>query len=354
MASIAPNRSRLPSRSSVPASTTRAAFRVPRISTLAPSRRSEAPSKASALLTLSSLATDARLLGTPAPEPTGDLDRATIEARTMLHRGIDVLAELQDLEPEIEPSDEAFDDMFGDAPLQAEHEAKVSDLCFAGLIELRTALRGLAEATKPADRVIAIEMAGRRLRSALRAVLTLAAVGGARPSELPTNEDLESALASRRAYATFRKRLRRAEYDTQESVLRAVQYAAGALASLASSSDYAKLLESDRAALRGLKDRAFEWARGAREVAAGLALLEDIHTSAELLGRLGERPDLRIHDAAIFTKIETAKSEGERLALIDTLEGRDEELDALFIRIRSGEATEILWALVILRFGALR
>jgi len=317
--------------------------------------RTGAASKANALLALSALATEVRTFAVPAPEPDADLDAVTKQARALLERGVNVLSELQDLEPEEPITDDALDDMFADTSTEGALETRVGDLCFAGLIELRTALRGLTNATTPADRIVAVELAGRRLRSALRAVLALASVGGARPSELPANEELESALAARRAYAAFRRGLRRAESNAAEAVLRAIQYAAGALASLAASPEYPKLFESDRATLRGLKERALAWARGGRDIGEGLALLEDIHTSADLLGKINDRPELRIHDRAIFSKIEASSDERERIELLASLRGRDEELDLLAAQLASGgEATEIVWALVILRFGALR
>lgn len=348
MASTAPTRHR--TRPSMPA--VRSAYIVPRISTLAPAAKTGAVSKSSALLALSTLASEARDL--VAPEPSADLVAASSHARSLLERGVAVLTELQELEPEGDVSDEDLDGMFDDAESAVAREAKVGDLCFAGLIELRTAIRGLVDAKRPADRIAAVEMSGRRLRGALRAVLSLATVGTDTPPELPSNEELESALASRRAYSKLRRSLRRAESHTVDAVLRAIQYGAGALAALASSPDYAKLVESDRATLRELRDRAFAWAKGSRDVADGLALIEDLHTSADILRKINERSELRAHDRAVFSAVEAAQSDDERRSLLVPVLGRDDELDALVARLDAGEATELVWALVILRFGALR
>jgi len=276
-------------------------------------------------------------------------------AQTLLERGVVVLSELQRQDSRDDELDlDTIDDLFSDNVPTRSSRPRVADLCFAGLMEIKGSLRELAEAREHDARHAAIESAGRKLRRALRAVLALAAEGTSIPPfPSATAEEVESALAVRRLYAGFRRGLRRAEESTPESVLRAVQYAAGAIATLVASPEYASLRASDRAMLRGLRDRAFAWARSTRNVAEGLSVLEDIHTSADLLRGINQRQELRVHDWDALARLPTAPL-AERLTLLMRLEGLDDHLDRLIDRMRTGENAEELWRLVARRVGDLR
>lgn len=339
----------MPSSASIPRAEVSAAGRPSSSSSSLPP-----PSRGSALGALRTLTAESSDLGQPTLD-TADLDTLMSRARDLLERGVVVLSELQRQDTRDDELDlDTVDDLFSDNEPARSSRPRVSDLCFAGLMEIKGSLRELGEAREHDTQHAAIESAGRKLRRALRAVLALAAEGTSIPP-LPaaTNEEVESALAVRRIYAKFRRGLRRADGNTPESVLRAVQYAAGAIAALVGSPEYASLRASDRAMLRGLRDRAFAWARGSRGVADGLSVLEDIHTSANLLRGINQRQELRVHDWDALARLPNAPT-NEKLILLMRLEGLDDGLDQLIERMRTGENVEELWRLVARRIGDLR
>ncbi len=237
------------------------------------------------------------------------------EVRRLVERAVELLGELQ-----------AIDDV-----------TEVADMCFAGALELKRLLRELGAARGADDVVVTAESARRKLRRAVRAVLEVARIegspdilGGAHQGRHRVS-DLESALAVRRLYATFRRGLRRPDGDSPEAVLTAVRYAAGAMALMVTEPDYADVRASDRAVLRALRARALDWARHDRSAREGLHLLEDLWTCADLLRGINRRQDLVAHDAALIAELHDGP--GADLAAwsarLDALVGLDDRLDAL-------------------------
>ncbi|HEY0255398.1 MAG TPA: hypothetical protein VGC41_27905, partial [Kofleriaceae bacterium] len=210
---------------------------------------------------------------------------------------------------------------------------RVDDVCFAGSLELRRAQRELATATTDSDRLVAAELACRKLRRAMRAVLEAAREAGMiepRGDEQPDPyqiPDLASGLAVRRLYAGFRRSLRSSTSRDPEAVLTAVRYAVGALAMLVSAPDYAHVRASDRAILRELRERALRWARGDRAIAAGLNFLEDVRTCGDLLRGINRRQEIRTHDVALVRQL----ANGDHGRLSD-LYGLDDVIDDLILR----------------------
>ena len=167
----------------------------------------------------------------------------------------------------------------------------------------------------------------------------------------PPNEGLASALAARRVYATFRRTVRDAALIVEEDVRRALREAAETLPGRSRASDGERLDKADRVLLDRLHEQVAECVAGASPEA--LAAIVDETWSEEATVKLRARPALRAHDRAIFRKIAVSRSEVERERLLAALAGRDDELDALTERLSQGEATELVWALVELRIGAL-
>lgn len=272
---------------------------------------------------------------------SGDDDAATAAAnaaqlRDVVVRALALFAELQDLEP-APPEDEP------DAWTVSDAAPRIGDVCFAGGLELRRVARELTAAQNLDELVTAAETARRKLRRAVRAVLEVArarhghdllsGVTGPHPVA-----DLGAALAVRRLYAEFRRGLRRPTDDSAEAVLVAVRYAGGALAALVASPDYADVRASDRAILRRLRERALRWARGSREVQAGLHLLEDVWTCGDLLRGINLRQELRAHDAAALAALRAPGAAAQLpawLAHLYALDGLDDGLDALIARTRA-------------------
>jgi hypothetical protein len=87
--------------------------------------------------------------------------------------------------------------------------------------------------------------------------------------------------------------------------------------------------------LRGLRDRVFAWARSETQPRAGLDLLEDVFTSADLLRGISLRQELRAHDRALVAELLKVVSLPSVTADVDDfsrLEGIDDEIDSLLVR----------------------
>ncbi|HYQ16546.1 MAG TPA: hypothetical protein VEQ58_12335 [Polyangiaceae bacterium] len=213
---------------------------------------------------------------------------------------------------------------------------RLEDVCFVAGLELSRALGGLVVASGR-DSLLALESAIRKLYRVLHAVLHGARSIAGAPLESDVQlerrlaVELESALAVRRMFGRFRRSLRRAESDERHAVLTALRYAAGALASLVASPHYQALRASDRELLRRQRDRLLEWAHAGNPTSAGLQLLDDIFTSADLLRGVEGRQELRDHDAKLIRELiaDTTRDRAAWLVELERLSGMDETLDAL-------------------------
>ena len=264
----------------------------------------------------------------------------------LLDRGLELIAALQradEADDEL-PDLEAVDPDAWLAP-PAPRAARIGDVCFAGALELRRIARELATADGDDARLVAADTARRKLRRAIRAVLETAretgvydVLGGDHQGHHQV-ADLASGLATRRLYAGFRRALRRADAATPDAVLAAVRYCGGAMATLVAAPDYADVRASDRAVLRGLRERALRWARHDRGVESGLQLLDDVWTCSDLMRDINRRQELRAHDSAIVDACSGGPGEPVAvdawLAKLDALRGLDDRLDELVALARA-------------------
>jgi hypothetical protein len=300
---------------------------------------------------------------------SADGNRVAIEnlsgaLRRLLEPALDALAALERLDDDAAlaaPATAELDPWTAPPPV-ARDAARISDVCFAGRMELRRVLRELAAARDDDARLVAAEAGRRKLCRAVRAVLAAAHHGGAddvgEPMRPPAAE-LASALAIRRLYARFRHDLRRAADDTPQAVLEAVRYAGGALSTLAGKPCYADVRFSDRMVLRRLRERALSWARHDRSVPAGLQLLEDVWTCGNLLRGINRRQELKDHDRALIPRLLRGPDDvAAWFAELDALYGLDDDLDQLFDRARAiaktGGALDRLVPEVLIHLGQVR
>jgi len=300
---------------------------------------------------------------------SADGNRVAIESlsgtlRRLLEPALDALAALERLDDDAALAAPATDELDPwTAPPAAPDAARISDVCFAGRMELRRVLRELAAARDDDARLVAAEAGRRKLCRAVRAVLAAAHDGGAddvgEPPRPPAAE-LASALAIRRLYARFRHDLRRAADDTPQAVLEAVRYAGGALSTLAGKPCYADVRFSDRVVLRRLRERALSWARHDRSVPAGLRLLDDIWTCSDLLRGINRRQELKDHDRTLIPRLLRGPDDDVAawFAELDSLYGLDDDLDQLFERARAiakaGGALDRLVPEVLIHLGQVR
>lgn len=293
-----------------------------------------------------------RSLGADVGEAFDGADSASYVAatRATLARVIEVFAEIQRQDESalelglsddsLEDFGDVFGDVFGDTgPLVAETRPRAADLCFGGAMELGGVVRQLDEARTPDEALVACEAGRRKARRALRAVLEAAAdlEGGAVPRDTDAEvarleAEIENAIVVRKLYARFRRSLRRPSAETPDEVMSCLRYAAGALAMLLTATESSNLRVSDRSMLRGLRDRVFAWARSDKDPRAGLDLLEDVFTSADLLRGINQRQELRAHDRALVADLVRAARFTSGTPQVDAfsrIEGMDDEIDSL-------------------------
>jgi hypothetical protein len=237
--------------------------------------------------------------------------------------------------------------------------ARIWDICFAGTFELRRVLRDLRDAETVDELSVALEAAHRKLSRAIRAVLNAEPQesSSAAPAENSPHQaaEIEAALAVRRLYTVFRRSLRRPTDDSPEALLTALRYAAGALAALVAAPAHESVRASDRALLRGLRERIIAWARHDRPANAGVQLLEDVLTCANLLRGINRRQELRAYDQVVIRRL-TAPGDLDRegrSAALESLFGLDDELDALIERMRKDTGAPALAAEVRARLHEL-
>lgn len=277
------------------------------------------------------------------------IDASVREVRELAEAALEVLVSLQALdEARHGVTDDGNDDyelVWLEERSQVFAPPRIADLCFGGTFELRRVLRALNDAEAPDDRLVAVETARRKLRRALRAVLSAAHLDDSAPvtrdPQSLDGSELEAALSVRGIYARFRRSLRRPPDETPESVLEAVRYAVGALAMLVASPDYTLVRASDRAILRRLRERGLAWARRDRPIDGGLQLLEDVWTCADLLRGINRRQELKLHDEFLIHELLAGTDAGTRgwFQKAETLLGLDDALDAL-LESRKGDTED--------------
>jgi hypothetical protein len=238
-------------------------------------------------------------------------------------------------------ADEEQQTWVGVRPARAE-PARLEDVCFVAGFELTRALKALAEAGDAEASAIASESALRKLRRVLKAVFESGSRSGASPLDAALlfprlGAELSSALSVRQLYARFRHSLRRPENDSREAVLTALRYAAGGLAVISASPHYRAVRVSDRALLRRQRDRLLDWAHAGKPTLAGVQLLEDLFTCADLLRDINRRQELRAHDVELIRELvgDAERGRADWLVKLDRLAGLDDKLDDLTAELRS-------------------
>ncbi len=229
------------------------------------------------------------------------------------------------------------------AGVEAVTAAKVADVCAVGRSEIEERLTRLNESASNTDELVIITAAMATLGSLRRLTIVLEnaiASHEGLTAALSMMDDVEHALAIRRAYIEFRRALRPERSPTREQVSTRLREAAGVIADLFGRDIYAELRASDRIQLHRLQDRLLAWLGGASnfDPERGHELWDDLSTYVELLGRVNLRVELVEHDRAILAdalgEISNAETAPERIPerlfeVLESLLGRDDRVDQL-------------------------
>lgn len=225
----------------------------------------------------------------------------------------------------------------------------VGDIAFLAHLELRQRAERLDRVTACKNAMAIVsesDSALRRIRKALTSIdVAMARAGLAAPS-LDFASELEVSLRVRRACAKLRSRVFAGGSEpTPESLHPRLRSAGTAIAMLVGWDVYPSLRVRDRLQLRDLQRRILEWLRSERDLVEGMRLWQDLIGFIGMLSQVNRRQELVEHDTravldahARVVSCEAAELPPNALAVIASLEGLDEELDALLASRRTEPA----------------
>jgi hypothetical protein len=213
-----------------------------------------------------------------------------------------------------------------------------SFLAHLDLGQLEDRFEALAETADPVTMIIECDAALRAIHGALYAMsIALAHAEQALPT-VNADPELESSLRLRKAYVTFREKIRGIGEPTTENVLHALRAVASALAWLVADETYRDMRAQDRMQLRSLQRRIASWL-GAEtmEGALGLTLFREAASFVETLRQVNWRQELVRHDIQVLRRaaIFGERAERERefpsdlRAALGRLGGLNAEVDRL-------------------------
>jgi hypothetical protein len=221
--------------------------------------------------------------------------------------------------------------------LDQAHGERVADLAFIARLELRQKMASLTRLPAEADSWRIIAAAGSCLRQIQKALAALEAVITRAEGITPVlgfNDELTSALAARRAYASFRRQLRLV--GRLSGISDRLQGAATSIGDLFDLEIYRDLRISDRVQLRRLLERILRWGGPDLDREGGERIWEDLSACAALLAEISKRQELGEHDdwacEEILRRLGAASLPGPELptdvkSLVESLAGRDDDLD---------------------------
>lgn len=215
---------------------------------------------------------------------------------------------------------------------------KITSIAFVARLAMRARLQAIAALELPARRWELIAAAGGATREIVRSLgafdAALCEHEGIRSEARPgRREELERALAIRRAYVIFRHDL---VTDRPDDLRLRLRRAGTGIAQLFGTEVYPFMRVADRCALRQLQRRILAWLRGAPHAGddhatEGARIFQDLVSLADLLLNINKREELVEHDRRALA--EAAElcgwDQGAMLARLQAVRGRDAELDAL-------------------------
>lgn len=234
----------------------------------------------------------------------------------------------------------------------------IGDIAFLAHLELRQRAERLRHVTACRSAIAIVgecDSALRRIKKALTSIdVALARAGLVQPS-LDFASELEVSLRVRRACAKLRARVVAGGEPTPETLQVRLRGAGTAIAMLVGWEIYPSLRVRDRLQLRELQRRILDWLRQERDVEDGLRLWQDLVGFVRMLSQVNRRQELVDHDARVvraaqggLASPEIAEVPAEMLGELRSLEGLDDEVDAL---LASAERRASAWAEPIARLA---
>ncbi len=181
-------------------------------------------------------------------------------------------------------------------------------------------------------------------------------------------QGVEDALAVRRSYAAFRRKVLHeassGKKPTGADLKERLRDAGGEIATLRVSEIYPYLRIDDRLELRRLQERITQWLDRGSEQETGTHLWGDMEAFAYLLAEISRRQELREHDRKVVTElweryfevdetsfapVGTETLEAEHQQAFRPLLGLDDELDEILLALRRVGAARPEYSLEVLK-----
>jgi hypothetical protein len=215
----------------------------------------------------------------------------------------------------------------------------VGDIGFLARLELHhrsERLARLAGNTNHAAIIGECDSALRRIRKALMTIDLAFERAGIGKAQLDYASELEISLGVRRAYGKLRARVKAIGEPSGDAIYAQLRAIGTALATVVGWKGYSSLRVRDRMQMRELQRRLLEWFRTERDPVHGHRLWQDIDCFVRMLADVNQRQELREHDARVIEQAWARVSADEVLSRetlqsLESLEGLDDELDALLV-----------------------
>ncbi len=166
-------------------------------------------------------------------------------------------------------------------------------------------------------------------------------------------KDLDDALEIRRLYAQFRRAILRGGTPSVEELPARMRKVSNRINILRDLKVYPFLRIDDRLEIRRMQKRIhalLEREGGESRDTDGRHLWQDLENFAQLLRQVNLREELIVHDRRVIHEVETALFRGNRALRripvavrkrLETLQGKDDELDELLLRVNELKPSEL-------------
>lgn len=220
----------------------------------------------------------------------------------------------------------------------------IADLAFIARLGLKGRLESLSACDESTERWDVIAVASGSCREVMKSLSALESAvcrfEGLCSENSYYETELSRSLATRRAYAAFRREIASEEPSSPDEVVKRLRLCAIAIAKLIGRDVYPHLRVSDRIHIRGLQERIVDFLRVSNQdttrARAGLRVWQDLSSFADLLQQVNNRAELLEHDLSIvrdaLQRLEK-RAEGDAVVIaeatpaLETLFGRDPALD---------------------------
>ncbi len=225
---------------------------------------------------------------------------------------------------------------------------EIRDLCFVASGEIRSLMRGLQSALASQNLLAMVSGADGALCGVRHGLIPIeTAIGEFEGIEPPDREwnDIETTLQIRRLYGWLRRELKAVGQPDDRDLTARLSEFTNRLSELRSNDAYAMFRVNDRVQIRALFRRIVLWLdEEESDLSSGRRIWQDLSGFINLLAEINKRQELQEHDRrvidvayhALFANVRPPRViPGDLLAKLRTLEGRDDELDALILHATS-------------------